>query len=296
MIKTYIQGFSDETRWEVVKLMLYKGQYDQIEQMVAEGYPLTDRLLESLYRLGQKDVIDKLLEVSVEIDSSTYDFLREILGIADLQELKNEILSRKKEELAYVREEKRQKQEAEKKHLEQAFEKELKSGLGLKLMELAHQNDCWQKVIEKFGAEAVYAAVQDKGQYLADVRRALPCEFLYERGDFSMLWFNCSFNVRASLKENSNWVNGILNYHGGAEALYELQDKYVDGELVRLGYKKFFFNDVQNGCRRLAKVKALTIDDLKNLYQNNPQAVKRFIRHHGTFKQKAALFLGMFRK
>ena len=111
-----------------------------------------------------------------------------------------------------------------------------------------------------------------------------------------MLWFNCSFNVRASLKENSNWVNGILNYHGGAEALYELQDKYVDGELVRLGYKKFFFNDVQNGCRRLAKVKALTIDDLKNLYQNNPQAVKRFIRHHGTFKQKAALFLGMFRK
>ncbi len=296
MIKTYIQGFSDETRWEVVKLMLYKGQYDQIEQMVAEGYPLTDRLLESLYRLGQKDVIDKLLEVSVEIDSSTYDFLREILGIADLQELKNEILSRKKEELAYVREEKRQKQEAEEKHLEQAFEKELKSGLGLKLMELAHQNDCWQKVIEKFGAEAVYAAVQDKEQYLADVRRALPCEFLYERGDFSMLWFNCSFNVRASLKENSNWVNGILNYHGGAEALYELQDKYVDGELVRLGYKKFFFNDVQNGCRRLAKVKALTIDDLKNLYQNNPQAVKRFIRHHGTFKQKAALFLGMFRK
>ena len=296
MIKTYIQGFSDETRWEVVKLMLYKGQYDQIEQMVAEGYPLTDRLLESLYRLGQKDVIDKLLEVSVEIDSSTYDFLREILGIADLQELKNEILSRKKEELAYVREEKSQKQEAEKKHLEQAFEKELKSGLGLKLMELAHQNDCWQKVIEKFGAEAVYAAVQDKKQYLADVRRALPCEFLYERGDFSMLWFNCSFNVRASLKENSNWVNGILNYHGGAEALYELQDKYVDGELVRLGYKKFFFNDVQNGCRRLAKVKALTIDDLKNLYQNNPQAVKRFIRHHGTFKQKAALFLGMFRK
>lgn len=296
MIKTYIQGFSDETRWEVVKLMLYKGQYDQIEQMVAEGYPLTDRLLESLYRLGQKDVIDKLLEVSVEIDSSTYDFLREILGIADLQELKNEILTRKKEELAYVREEKRQKQEAEKKHLEQAFEKELKSGLGLKLMELAHQNDCWQKVIEKFGAEAVYAAVQDKEQYLADVRRALPCEFLYERGDFSMLWFNCSFNVRASLKENSNWINGILNYHGGAEALYELQDKYVDGELVRLGYKKFFFNDVQNGCRRLAKVKALTIDDLKNLYQNNPQAVKRFIRHHGTFKQKAALFLGMFRK
>ena len=296
MIKTYIQGFSDETRWEVVKLMLYKGQYDQIEQMVAEGYPLTDRLLESLYRLGQKDVIDKLLEVSVEIDSSTYDFLREILGIADLQELKNEILTRKKEELAYVREEKRQKQEAEKKHLEQAFEKELKSGLGLKLMELAHQNDCWQKVIEKFGAEAVYAAVQDKEQYLADVRRALPCEFLYERGDFSMLWFNCSFNVRASLKENSNWINGILNYHGGAEALYELQDKYVDGELVRLGYKKFFFNDVQNGCRRLAKVKALTIDDLKNLYQNKPQAVKRFIRHHGTFKQKAALFLGMFRK
>ena len=296
MIKTYIQGFSDETRWEVVKLMLYKGQYDQIEQMVAEGYPLTDRLLESLYRLGQKDVIDKLLEVSVEIDSSTYDFLREILGIADLQELKNEILTRKKEELAYVREEKRQKQEAEKKHLEQAFEKELKSGLGLKLMELAHQNDCWQKVIEKFGAEAVYAAVQDKEQYLADVRRALPCEFLYERGDFSMLWFNCSFNVRASLKENSNWINGILNYHGGAEALYELQDKYVDGELVRLGYKKFFFNDVQNGCRRLAKVKALTIQSYKNLNQTNPPAVKRFIRHKGPLKQKAALFLGMFRK
>lgn len=292
MIKTYIQGFSDETRWEVVKLMLYKGQYDQIEQMVAEGYPLTDRLLESLYRLGQKDVIDKLLEVSVEIDSSTYDFLREILGIADLQELKNEILTRKKEELAYVREEKRQKQEAEKKHLEQAFEKELKSGLGLKLMELAHQNDCWQKVIEKFGAEAVYVAVQDKEQYLADVRRALPCEFLYERGDFSMLWFNCSFNVRASLKENSNWVNGILNYHGGAEALYELQDKYVDGELVRLGYKKFFFNDVQNGCRRLARVKALTMEDLRNLYRSNPKAVKKFIWHYGSFKQKAALFFG----
>lgn len=289
MVKNYIESFSDETRWEIVKLMLCKEQYDQIVQMVEEGYPLTDRLLESLYRLGQKDVIKKLLQVAVKAEPSAYNTL---FDISDPKTLKNEIQSRQKAREDYERSQMQQKWEDEKKRKQEAFESLLQSGLTPELMAAAHQNDCWQKVIEKFGAGTVYAAVQNKEVYLADVRRALPYEFLYERGDFSMLWFDCSFNVGATLTRNSEWINGILKYHGGAEALYALQDNRADGELVRLGYIKFFYNDTQNGCRRLAKVKALTMEDLRNLYRSNPRAVKRFIRHHGSFKQKAALFFG----
>lgn len=91
-------------------------------------------------------------------------------------------------------------------------------------------------------------------------------------------------NIRGLQK---TWANPC-----GIVALYALEDKEIDRALVRLGYKNFFFNDVQNGCRRLAKVKALTMEDLRNLYRSNPKAVKKFIWHYGSFKQKAALFFG----
>ena len=300
----YIANFSGEERWEVMKMVLASGKYEDVLSMLDDGYRVTGLLLECLYRLGQRGIIDQILESSYRFESNACDFLTMYTCSSSINALNKNLSERREAKRTREREEKlrkeeteRQKQEAEKKHREDVFESLLQSGLTSKLMEAAHQDKSWKKVIEKYGVEAVYEAVKDTAIYLNDVRRVLPFGFLYEKGDFNTLWQEYQCHI-SELPDDKicDWVNSIVKYRGGIAALYALENKEIDRALVRLGFINFFFNDAEKGCRRLAKVKLLTKDDLKNLYQSNSHSVIRFIRHHGTFKQKAALFLGMFRK
>ena len=66
--------------WEVFKVMLLKGRYDQIVQMVQDGYPIIGTLLESLYYLKQKEVLDRVLEEAYVVDNSARAFLLAYYG------------------------------------------------------------------------------------------------------------------------------------------------------------------------------------------------------------------------
>ena len=287
----YVDNFSDEERWEVMKLVLASGKYEQILSLLDDGYRVTGPLLECLYRLGQKGIIDQILERSYRFASNTYGFLMMYTASASVEELNANIRAREKKRKTREYEEKQKKREAENERLEKEWRSVVALGLVSETFEYVQVHNCWGRLFKEFGTDAVVEAVGDDKRYIDGLKRALPSEFWYKKGDFSRLSADYHL-VEGYEVESEAFLDMVLRIAGGAEALYGLKEKTADRELVKRGYKHLFVQDGVVGCRRLARVKALTMEDLRNLYRSNPKAVKKFIRYYGSFKQKAALFFG----
>lgn len=289
-MRKQIKSFSQEQMWEVFKVMLLKGRYDQIVQMVQDGYPIIGTLLESLYYLKQKEVLDRVLEEAYVVDNSARAFLLAYYGedaygryLALLAKRENKKEERDRAKI-------RLKQEEEEKRQDQEWQKELSLGLRPELLECTLSNQRWGSLVQNFGAEAVYEAIGDNPHY-APIKRALPKDFLYAKGDFSQLEADYVWDAR---KHGSVmvWVDHILQFTGGAEALFALNHSNVDQALVDRGYKHLFVQDGAAAYKRLECIKALTDEDLLSLYRQNRESGRQWIKQSGSLKLKTALFFG----
>lgn len=290
MEKNYVENFSTAEKWEVMKLMLIKGQYGQIIKMVQDGYPLTGVLLESLSRLRQKQIFNKVLENAYIMEDSAKGFLRAYFGDAEYTKFIQQLIQRQNERKKKIQEMIDLEVEEAKKHQEQEWQSKVSLGLVPEVFEYVQKKGLWSRLLKQFGEEAVYQAVLDNKRYVYDLRHHLSNKFLYAKGDFSRLQEDYDW-VRRDEENRKDLIDEVLRFPGGAMALFRLVSVDVDRELVCHGYK-YLFLKTNEGYSRLKRIGALKDKDLVLLYQRDRETGKYYIKKCGSLKLKAALLLG----
>ena len=103
MVKDYLTDISAEKQWDIILQVTRFGDYTQVIKLVKDGYKVTVELMELLYRLGAKNVIESILSYDEDVyngeflKSSKMSVLENMLGKARADELIEKLMRERKQ-------------------------------------------------------------------------------------------------------------------------------------------------------------------------------------------------------
>jgi len=166
-MKNFINQMSCQSQQEILKKVCSSERYSEVLAMAEDGYIITGDILELLYRLGHEDIVKKLFcQMPGSMSESARNFFINFYGKTAYESMK----------------------EIRRQQIIEQFDKLVnEQGLSPEVFKAARETGNYERLITRFGADAVCEAVKGNKFYYNDVEDLIPVECWCRHGVFIRL-------------------------------------------------------------------------------------------------------------
>lgn len=277
-MNSYIKDISVARQWDIIVQVARFGDYEQIVQLVKDGYAITLELLELLYRVGAQHLFSQIMPYDKDLfkkgftNSAKMNVLKKALGDKAAMDLCQQIISEAQKQQDEKKKQERQRLEARLDELHKMF------GLSDNFFEsIVSSYELMTVALEKYDRDTVITGLKRTSRTRGFLRDNLTIEEYIRYGmyDYFFAWLPV---ISSEQKRKELLLLLAQTDEGFAELVNRACATTGIQDVAMLIFKDDNFTDRLRKCghkgyRLLLNAKKLTEEDFEKLCEFDPQMV-----------------------